>query len=242
MRPYLRERLGKPSSAHRYGDRARRRRPRAVAALLGCCPRPSCFTASASEADNLAVKGVALGRLGQVCAWDCLKRASRSAANDPNDDTDLHWSQCSFLCPRAWSTGLRARGHVAVDRKACRRPGCRAPQRGGRFLARQQLPVVPISTSFACASSAPAQPLGHRDLGRMRLRARPLIHALVRAVLHLSRMSGRRRRQRDRPNRPGACRPSRRARAFRTLAPRRGRRAPRPAPAPGWHRAGRLWP
>ena len=36
-----------------------------VAALLGCEPDEIVFTASGSEADNLAIKGVALARLGE---------------------------------------------------------------------------------------------------------------------------------------------------------------------------------
>ena len=68
MRPYLEDRFGNPSSAHRYGAVAHRAVERAraqVAALLGCEPDSIVFTASGSEADNLAIKGVALGLLGE---------------------------------------------------------------------------------------------------------------------------------------------------------------------------------
>jgi cysteine desulfurase len=68
MRPYLEDRFGNPSSAHRYGIDAHEAVERAraqVAALLGCEPDSVVFTASGSEADNLAIKGVALARLGQ---------------------------------------------------------------------------------------------------------------------------------------------------------------------------------
>jgi len=67
MRPYLEDRFGNPSSAHRYGTVAHQAVERAraeVAALLGCEPASVVFTASGSEADNLAIKGVALGLLG----------------------------------------------------------------------------------------------------------------------------------------------------------------------------------
>jgi cysteine desulfurase len=67
MRPYLEDRFGNPSSAHEYGTVARRAVDAArsqVAALLGCEPDSIVFTASGSEADNLAIKGVALARLG----------------------------------------------------------------------------------------------------------------------------------------------------------------------------------
>jgi cysteine desulfurase len=66
MRPYLEDRFGNPSSAHRYGDVAHQATERAraqVAALLGCEPDSVIFTASGSEADNLAIKGIALGLL-----------------------------------------------------------------------------------------------------------------------------------------------------------------------------------
>jgi cysteine desulfurase len=63
MQPALRECYGNPSSIHRAGraalhalDEARDR----VAALLGARGREIIFTASGSEADNLAIKGVAL--------------------------------------------------------------------------------------------------------------------------------------------------------------------------------------
>ena len=68
MRPYLQDRFGNPSSAHRYGAVAHRAVEGAraqVAALLGCEQDGIIFTASGSEADNLAIKGVALGLLGE---------------------------------------------------------------------------------------------------------------------------------------------------------------------------------
>jgi cysteine desulfurase len=68
MRPYLEERFGNPSSAHEYGRVAREGVERAraeVAALLRCDPDSIVFTASGSEADNLAIKGVAMYLLGE---------------------------------------------------------------------------------------------------------------------------------------------------------------------------------
>ena len=68
MRPYLEHEFGNPSSAHAHGvvageavDQARNR----VATLLGAEPESIVFTASGSEADNLAIKGVALADLGR---------------------------------------------------------------------------------------------------------------------------------------------------------------------------------
>jgi cysteine desulfurase len=67
MRPYLERHFGNPSSAHAHGATAATAVARAraeVAALLGGDPDGVVFTASGSEADNLAIMGVALARLG----------------------------------------------------------------------------------------------------------------------------------------------------------------------------------
>ncbi len=62
MLPYFWEQFGNPSSSHPYGlaahaavDQARSR----VAAVLGCAPGEIVFTGGGSEADNLAIKGIA---------------------------------------------------------------------------------------------------------------------------------------------------------------------------------------
>jgi cysteine desulfurase len=68
MRPYVEREFGNPSSAHAYGATAKAAVDRAraqVAALLGCEPAAVVFCASGSEADNLAIKGAALARLGE---------------------------------------------------------------------------------------------------------------------------------------------------------------------------------
>jgi cysteine desulfurase len=68
MRPYLERHFGNPSSAHGYGAAAHEAVARArseVATLLGCEPESVVFTASGSEADNLAIKGVALALRGE---------------------------------------------------------------------------------------------------------------------------------------------------------------------------------
>jgi len=62
MLPYLREQFGNPSSSHAYGSTAHAAIERArgqVAALLGCSPEEIIFTGGGSEADNLALKGIA---------------------------------------------------------------------------------------------------------------------------------------------------------------------------------------
>jgi len=62
MLPYLREHFGNPSSGHVYGRRAREAVERArvqVAVLLHCAPDEVCFTSGGTEANNLAIRGVA---------------------------------------------------------------------------------------------------------------------------------------------------------------------------------------
>src|SRR5262245_24741687 len=62
MEPYLREHFGNPSSDHAYGYRTRRAVQTAreqLAALLGAAPEEVVFTGGGSEANNLAIKGVA---------------------------------------------------------------------------------------------------------------------------------------------------------------------------------------
>ena len=60
MQPYLAARFGNPSSVHRRGEAARQALEDAraqVAALIGATPEEIVFTATGSEANNLALKG-----------------------------------------------------------------------------------------------------------------------------------------------------------------------------------------
>jgi cysteine desulfurase len=62
MLPFLREGFGNPSSLHSFGQHARAAVERArerVAALIGAAPAEIVFTGSGTEADNLALRGVA---------------------------------------------------------------------------------------------------------------------------------------------------------------------------------------
>lgn len=63
MLPYLKEQFGNPLSLHRYGDGPRQAVEEArerVAQLIGARSNEIYFTASGSEANNMAVKGIAL--------------------------------------------------------------------------------------------------------------------------------------------------------------------------------------
>ena len=65
MLPYLREHFGNPSSAHLYGRRTHAAVENArasVAALIGSDPAEITFTSGGTEANNLAIRGVAATR------------------------------------------------------------------------------------------------------------------------------------------------------------------------------------
>lgn len=69
MLPWLGERFGNPSGAHRVARAARRAVDEArdvVAAVVGCRPGDVIFTSGGTEADNLAVRGVVTARPGTV--------------------------------------------------------------------------------------------------------------------------------------------------------------------------------
>ncbi len=99
MLPFLREHFGNPSSGHVYGRRAKAAVTRAreqVAALLGCDADEVFFTSGGTEANNLALRGVAALREGAVvtsviehpatlqpCAW--LERQGRAVTRLPVD-------------------------------------------------------------------------------------------------------------------------------------------------------------
>jgi cysteine desulfurase len=83
MWPYLTGEFGNPSSHHTLGESAARALAEArasVASVLGCRPGEITFTSGGTEADNLAVKGIALAR--QV-ADPALNRVVISSVEHP---------------------------------------------------------------------------------------------------------------------------------------------------------------
>jgi cysteine desulfurase len=65
MEPYWAEYFGNPLSTHPFGEKPREAVEEArgaLASLLGCAARELIFTSSGTEANNLAVKGLALAR------------------------------------------------------------------------------------------------------------------------------------------------------------------------------------
>jgi cysteine desulfurase len=87
MLPYLRGRFGNPSSQHAYGQAARgavEHARKQVAGLIGASPEEIVFTSGGTEANNLAVRGLAEAHpsrrhivtsgvehpaIGAVCTW-----------------------------------------------------------------------------------------------------------------------------------------------------------------------------
>src|SRR4030042_3462480 len=68
MLPYLRDIYGNPQSIHAWGDAAREAIEAArgqVAALIAANPEEIIFTSSGSEANNLAIKGLAQAQAGK---------------------------------------------------------------------------------------------------------------------------------------------------------------------------------
>lgn len=83
MWPYLTGDFGNPSSRHSLGESAAAALAGArasVAAVLGCRPGELVFTSGGTEADNLAVKGIALAR---QAANPALNRVVISAVEHP---------------------------------------------------------------------------------------------------------------------------------------------------------------
>ena len=85
MRPWLEEHFGNPSSSHAYGQRARQAVAQArnqVAALIGAQADEIVFTGSATEANNLALLGVAraLARHEAPSRRQCRRASGGDAA------------------------------------------------------------------------------------------------------------------------------------------------------------------
>ena len=69
MLPYMKQQYGNPSSIHKFGretTRALQLARKRVADMVGASPREITFTSGGTEADNLAVKGVAIFAKGKA--------------------------------------------------------------------------------------------------------------------------------------------------------------------------------
>lgn len=109
MLPYLRTHFGNPSSDHVYGARARAAVASArgrVAALLGCDEAEIVFTSGGTEANNLAIRGVAEARARP--AQIVTTNIEHPASEQP----------CAWLERRGWQVariGVDETGRASVD-------------------------------------------------------------------------------------------------------------------------------
>lgn len=109
MLPYLRTHFGNPASGHVYGARARQAVASAraqVAALLGCDEGEILFTSGGTEANNLAIRGVAEARErpGQIVTTSI----EHPATEQP----------CAWLERHGWQAtriGVDANGQARMD-------------------------------------------------------------------------------------------------------------------------------
>lgn len=109
MLPYLREHFGNPSSGHVYGARARTAVEKAreqVAALLGCDADEVVFTSGGTEANNLAIRGVAEARAERV-------HILTSVIEHPATAQPCDWLESN--CRRVTRVGVDADGRVRID-------------------------------------------------------------------------------------------------------------------------------
>lgn len=110
MLPYFREHFGNPSSGHSFGQHARAAVEMAreqVAATLGCEPDEIVFTSGGTEANNLAIRGVAgsSAERGQIIATTIEHPATERP--------------CTELAAKGWRVtrcGVDRYGRVSVDR------------------------------------------------------------------------------------------------------------------------------
>jgi cysteine desulfurase len=117
MRPYLAEHFGNPSSSHVYGQRARAAVEAAraeVAALIGARPDEIVFTGSATEANNLAIQGVARALratrrhlVTSVVEHPAVAQPCRRLAEDGWDLTVVAVDGEGRVDPAAVAAGLR---------------------------------------------------------------------------------------------------------------------------------------
>lgn len=117
MLPYLRAHFGNPSSGHVYGHRAQEAVVKArhqVAALIGAQAGEIIFTASGSEADNMAILGVAgaLGGQGRVV----LSAVEHPAVEKPCRHLSRQgWSLASLPVDGGGRVDLAVAGKVLAD-------------------------------------------------------------------------------------------------------------------------------
>ena len=175
MWPYLTGDFGNPSSHHILGEAAARALAAArdsVAAVLGCRPGELTFTSGGTEADNLAVKGIALAR---QAANPKLDRVVISAVEHPAVEESARYLErfhgftvdvvpvdgTGLVTPEAFSAVLRPETALASVMYANNEVGTVQPVAGLAAVARQA--GVPFHTD--AVQAAGWLPLDTRTLG-----------------------------------------------------------------------------
>ncbi|WP_406637635.1 cysteine desulfurase family protein [Pseudarthrobacter quantipunctorum] len=175
MWPYLAGDFGNPSSRHTLGEAAARALAAArdsVAAVLGCRPGELTFTSGGTEADNLAVKGIALAR---QAANPKLDRVVISAVEHPAVEESARYLErfhgftvdvvpvdgTGLVTPEAFSAVLRPETALASIMYANNEVGTVQPVAGLAAVARQA--GVPFHTD--AVQAAGWLPLDTRTLG-----------------------------------------------------------------------------
>ena len=175
MWPYLTGDFGNPSSHHTLGGTAATALASArdsVAAVLGCRPGEVTFTSGGTEADNLAVKGIALAR---QAARPQLNRVVISAVEHPAVEESARYLErfhgftvdvvpvdgTGLVTPEAFSAVLRPETALASVMYANNEVGTVQPVAGLAAVARQA--GVPFHTD--AVQAAGWLPLDTRTLG-----------------------------------------------------------------------------
>jgi cysteine desulfurase len=159
MLPYLGEHFGNPSSSHAYGRRAREAVEAAraeVAALIGAQTDEVVFTGCATEANNLAIQGVA--------------RALRAARRHLITSAVEHPAvarPCERLAEDGWDlTVLPVDGHGRVDPDAAARAlredtalvtVMHANNEVARCSRSPRSPPVPVPGRCSCPPTRPSR-------------------------------------------------------------------------------------
>src|SRR5205809_325755 len=127
MRPFLEGGVGNPGAPHSLGLEARASLDGArakVARLVGATAAGVIFTASATEANNLAIRGLAARARGRHVVTTAIEHISVLNA-------------CRYLAKRGWEVAYlpvdgEGRGGQAQPRRRRRRAGGRLPRGDGK--------------------------------------------------------------------------------------------------------------
>ncbi|MFT4285534.1 MAG: cysteine desulfurase family protein [Protaetiibacter sp.] len=171
MWPYLTGDFGNPSSHHQLGERAAHAVQAAratIASLLGCRPSEIVFTSGGTEADNLAIKGIALGspRGRHIVTTVVEHEAVRESADHLRrlhgfEVTELPVDGDGLVPPEALGAALRPDTTLVSIQHANNEIGTVQPIRELAALAREA--GVPFHTD--AVQSADALDVGLEALG-----------------------------------------------------------------------------